>query len=108
MPIGLNKLGLHGANSDPSFEAPLRTSIILKKGIGSPTFARACTKIITDFEGNPITIASNEVGFEGARRVQNLLSNSNNFNSASWAKESGVTCTNTTSPAPDVQIQQVY
>lgn len=78
----LGKVGMYNGfymrnimDSLPLFSAPLLTSLILAVGIGNPTFTRASTATVTDFEGVVRTAVAGEARFTGARRVQNLLQN---------------------------------
>jgi hypothetical protein len=91
-------------SSRSDFEAPLTNSLDLKAGVGTPSFARADgadrRATITDFEGRIIPVKQNEARFEGARRVENLLSYSEDFSNAAWAKSGGVVTPNT-AVAPD-------
>lgn len=57
----------------------------------TPTFTRATTKTITDWEGLPKLILSGEVPFEGQRRVFNYLTFTEDFSNAAWASLSGGT-----------------
>jgi hypothetical protein len=59
----------------PSFSAPLKTHLLLDRGVGIPTYTRASTATVTDFEGLLKTAKSGEARFEGARRVENLILN---------------------------------
>jgi hypothetical protein len=68
------------------FFAPLLTSLSFSRGFGTPTFTRATTATVTDFEGIIKTVKSGEARFEGARRVENLVTNAEAFNS--WGKQS--------------------
>jgi len=63
----------------PSFQADLKNTLALQAGVGSPTFTRATTATVTDFEGLIKTVKSGEARFEGARRVENLVSRSESF-----------------------------
>jgi hypothetical protein len=65
--------------SSPDFWAQLNTSIVPDHAAAgtTPTFTRATTKTFTDFEGRVRTALAGEACFTGARRVQNLLVNSN-------------------------------
>ena len=45
----------------------------MKSGTGDPTFTRATTATVTDFEGLIKKVKSGEARFEGARRVENLI-----------------------------------
>ncbi|MFA6161788.1 MAG: hypothetical protein WC766_06530, partial [Patescibacteria group bacterium] len=60
----------------PSFQADLKNTLDLQAGIGKPTFTRATTATVTDFEGLIKKVKSGEARFEGARRVENLFSGS--------------------------------
>jgi len=66
-----------------AFFAPLTTSLFFR-GTGTPTFTRASTATQTDFEGNTHQALSGEARFQGARRVQNLLSYTEDFTNAVW------------------------
>ena len=56
-----------------TFYAPLRSSLVLTRGTGSPTFTRATVATVVDFEGLVKNCISGEARFTGARRVQNLF-----------------------------------
>lgn len=56
------------------FHAPLTTSLVPAKGIGSAIFSRLSTATVTDHEGIIRNCRSGEARFYGARRVENLLS----------------------------------
>jgi hypothetical protein len=73
-------------NDKLSFDLPLTTSLVprLAKGSNVPTFTRATTATVTDFEGLLKTVKSGESRFEGARRVENLFAFSEKFDDASW------------------------
>jgi hypothetical protein len=80
MAIGLCKMALHGVNDNPSFDLPLTTTLIPKHGTGLPTFTRADSAdyiaSVIDFEGLIKYVRSGEARFQGARRVENLIINS--------------------------------
>lgn len=78
-------------DSSPSFFAPLLTSLVLSKGIGDPTFTRATTATVTDFEGLMKTAKSGEARFEGARRVENLIPTPSNTLAVAGTKTITVT-----------------
>jgi hypothetical protein len=88
MSFGIVKSLNHGTYDNPSFEAPLLNSLILKRGVGDPTFARSDTAdnsaTVKDFEGLIRPVLNGEARFEGARRVRNLLSYSEQFDNAGW------------------------
>lgn len=62
----------------PIFNLPAITSLIptFAAGSATPTFTRATTKYVTDFEGVLRQCLSGEAGFTGARRVENLYTSS--------------------------------
>jgi len=66
------------------FKAPLKSSLLLTKGISTPTFTRPTTASVTDFEGVVNTAKINEARFEGARRVENLLRYTEDFTQSDW------------------------
>lgn len=68
------------------FFAPLKNSLVLSRGTGDPTFTRATSATVTDFEGIIRTVKSGEARFEGARRVENLLTYSEDFSNGIWVK----------------------
>lgn len=85
-----NNLAAAGNLRDTAtFFAPLTTSIAMSKGTGSPTFTRATIGSVTDQDGVPRVTLSGEARFQGARRVRNLLSFSQDFADATWLKISG-------------------
>lgn len=77
------------------FSADLTNSLIPSVAIAStPTFTRADTDAtVTDFEGLIKKVTANEARFFGARRVENLVIDSEDFTNAGWTK------TNTTATA---------
>jgi hypothetical protein len=62
----------HGTNS---LEAAIGTD---------PTFTRATSATVEDFEGLIRTVKSNEPRFQGARRVANYIGNSEDLSASSW------------------------
>jgi hypothetical protein len=70
----------------PSFQADLKNTLDLQAGIGKPTFTRATIATVTDFEGLIKNVKSGEARFEGARRVENLLTYSEAFDNTAWGK----------------------
>ena len=73
-------------NNVPAFFAGLMSNLFLSNGYGLPTFTRATTASVTDFEGLLRTAKSGEARFEGARRVENTLLRSENFSVSTWGK----------------------
>ena len=59
----------------PKLNIPLKTSLVPSIGASTPTFSRTTTGTVIDFEGSLLTALINELRFPGARRVRNLLSN---------------------------------
>jgi 3-methyladenine DNA glycosylase Tag len=74
------------SNDNPSFQADLKSTLDLQAGVGGPTFTRATTATVTDFEGLIKKVKSGEARFEGARRVENLATFSEDFSNAVWTK----------------------
>jgi hypothetical protein len=68
----------------PVFRVPLKTSLLPAIGSATPNFTRASTATFNDFEGVIRTAKANEARFPGMRRVQNLVTKSEDFNHASW------------------------
>jgi uncharacterized protein (TIGR02145 family) len=60
-------------SESPSFQADLKSTLDLQAGVEVPTFTRATTATVTDFEGLIKNVKSGEARFEGARRVENLI-----------------------------------
>lgn len=61
------------------FSAPLTTSVALARGGYTPSFTRATEATVVDFEGLVKTCKSGELRFSGARRVSNLVVDSEDF-----------------------------
>ena len=57
------------------FSVPLLTTLVptVAKGSRTPTFTRATTAMVSDWEGLLKTVLSGEARFKGARRVRNVL-----------------------------------
>jgi hypothetical protein len=70
-------------------------SIGASRGSVVPTFTRATTKTIVDWEGRIRSILASEVPFDGQRRVQNLLRNPEDITSG-WTPNSAGLGTNPT------------
>lgn len=81
--------------NSPDFWAPLTSSAILTRGVGAPTFTRATTAIVCDWENICRTALAGETRFQGARRVQNLFTNTEDFSHANWTNVSTGTVTRT-------------
>lgn len=80
------------------FGAAFQASLVPETASGdsTPTFTRASTATFTDYEGVIRHVNSGEARFQGARRVENLLSYSEDFSNAAWVLDSGVTSTTDT------------
>ena len=83
-----------------TFHAKLKRTLIQDVGSGVPTFTRSTTATVTDFEGVVWTAGVNEARFNGMRRIQNLLLQSQLIGGASWAN-SNVSLTTNSAAAPD-------
>jgi len=93
-----------------SFQADLKSTLDLQAGVGKPTFTRATIATVIDFEGLIKNVKSGEARFEGARRVENLITtNTNSLSSALTAiGASPPTVTNQTGVTlPDGTVGQV-
>jgi hypothetical protein len=85
-----------------SFLAPLLTSTVLSRGTGTATYTRATTASVTDFEGLLKTAKSGETRFVGARRVENLLTYSQEISTTrGYATDSLSTLIINSAIAPD-------
>lgn len=65
---------------------PLERNVFMSRGQWAINFTRATTAMFTDFEWYVKPVLSGEVRFQGARRVQNLLSFSESADNAYWSK----------------------
>ena len=74
------------------FYAPLTDSLILTRGTGDPTYARATTAWEFDNEGKLILVPSGAARFGGARMVRNFFAgNTDDASGANWTKAGGIT-----------------
>jgi hypothetical protein len=80
------KTVLFGGAVNPSFSWRGQTSLIPELAVGSatPTFTRASTAYQTDFEGKLNLALSGEARFQGARRVRNYFTATENLTDAAW------------------------
>ena len=78
-----------------TFDLPLRTSIVPAYAAGSatPTFTRATTATVVDHEGVLRYCRSGEARFWGARRVENLVRDTEDLTKGSWSGYGGGTFT---------------
>jgi hypothetical protein len=83
----------------PIFFAPLTTSLIPTLA-GNPTFTftRATTAYVTDNEGILRNAIASEARFQGARRVQNYVTSSQDASGAAWIKTSSTVTFGATGP----------
>lgn len=80
-----NSMGVvRSSGLSPNFNAPLDSSLILKRGSATPTFSRSTTATVTDFEGAVHTAKIDESRFEGARRVENFIRFSEDISNSTW------------------------
>ena len=78
----------------PEFILNLKKSIVPEEGTGGPTYTRATTAYVTDFEGLLKQVPSGCARFTGARMVRNwLTTTSENFSNAAWTKDATTTVT---------------
>jgi len=73
-----------------TFSAPLKTTLVPDKGFDSASFTRASAATVSDFEGITKGCNISEARFVGARRVENLISYSEDVSNNYWVKEHGV------------------
>jgi len=84
-------------NDGVLFSAPLLNAVTLQQGYGAPSFTRVDATpraTVVDWEGVLRTALTGEVRFTGARRVRNLIPNSESVNSST--KSAAGTGTNPT------------
>ena len=81
-------------------DAPLISSIIPRRSVGAVTYSRASIASFTDHEWVIRQCISGEARFQGARRVQNLYTYSQDISNAVWTAVSCVKQSNVTT-APD-------
>ena len=69
------------------FGSDLQNTLVPWRSLGSdtPTFTRATTASVSDFEGNINTALSGESRFKGARRVENICLQSEDISGPDWS-----------------------
>lgn len=75
---------------------PLETNILPKIGSIVPTFTRDTIGTVVDFEGVVHECQIDDARFQGARRVENLITNSEDMTAGGWTIEQTATITPTT------------
>ena len=92
--------GSLGPYSQLLFRNDLQQSIVpqVARGVATPTFTRATTASVPDFEGKVNTALSGESRFKGARRVENLLAASEDLSNAAWTYTNMSVATGVTDP----------
>ena len=82
-----------GGTVSPIFSALLQSSLVPEVATGSstPTFTRATTAYVQDWEGLLKPVLSGESRLTGARRVQNYVLLSENLGGANWAGDAVAT-----------------
>lgn len=73
----------------PKLNIPLKTSLVPSIGDATPTFSRTTTGTVLDFEGVTWTAKINELRFPGLRRVENLLSETEELSTQTVTVEAG-------------------
>ena len=87
-----------GSGPRAIFESELQSSLIpqIANGDSTPTFTRATTATVKDFEGLVKTALANEARFKGAREVKNLIvGSSEDMTNAAYVAASGASVTAT-------------
>jgi hypothetical protein len=79
----------------PAFSLDIVNSIVpgYANGSGTPTFTANSTRYQTDFEGKLNLVLANEVRFQGARRVRNLVANKSEDNTVGSSLKANATTT---------------
>lgn len=78
--------GGSSSEENSSFIANLQTTLVPSRALGSdtPTYTRATTASLADFEGVIRTALSGEARFVGSRRVRNLLTRTEDLSHPDW------------------------
>lgn len=67
---------------------PLECNVFMRRGIGNISFTRATPATVQDHEGVIRYVKSGEARFQGARRVENLHTYSEDITNAVWSAAS--------------------
>ena len=90
LPFATSRTMLAKILASITFSAPLKTTLVPDKGFDSASFTRASAATVSDFEGITKGCNISEARFVGARRVENLISYSEDVSNNYWVKEHGV------------------
>ena len=97
--VGLKRFvsasGLGGARRTSTFSLDAMASLIPGHASGStvPTYTRATTATVVDFEGRLVTVPSGAARFQGARFVRNIITATSSEDATTWDKDAGTTVT---------------
>lgn len=83
------------------FFAPLKSTLVLTRGSGNPTYTRATTAWEFDNEGKLITVPSGGARFGGGRMVRNFITYTQDLSNAAWTKRGTCAITANDTTAPD-------
>lgn len=89
--------GQMGRRPQPQFVANLTTDLGARSAAAA-TFTRATVATVEDWEGRVIPVLSGEARFKGARRVRNLMTNTQTFTPLAAASTASWTAQNATDP----------
>jgi hypothetical protein len=104
-----NSSGSGSLIDSSTFFAPLKTSLILQRGTGDPTWSRATKAWGFNELGYLEELASGCAFFGGARLVRNACPSSEDFSVASWTKNNlTVTGTNIVVSSAATVLQRLY
>jgi len=104
-----NSSGTGGLLNSSTFFAPLKTSLILQRGTGDPTWSRATKAWGFNELGYLEEIASGCAFFGGARLVRNIVSSTEDVSAAGWTKANVTTpSANTVVCSAGTTLQQIY
>jgi len=104
-----NSSGTGGLLNSSTFFAPLKTSLILQRGTGDPTWSRATKAWGFNELGYLEELASGCAFFGGARLVRNIVSSTEDVSAAGWTKANVTTpSANTVVCSAGTTLQQIY
>jgi len=104
-----NSSGTGGLLNSSTFFAPLKTSLILQRGTGGPTWSRATKAWGFNELGYLEELASGCAFFGGARLVRNIVSSTEDVSAAGWTKANVTTpSANTVVCSAGTTLQQIY